>query len=132
MTNPMKSADEFQTFLDSFVAELITMPDDQILDARNLEEVRARGLRLLEAAKKEAGRRRMAAAKAQLQARRGQPAAQDSEKLDIAQARQFLMQAQNDPRFTLAARKLGELSDEEVLRLYRQVKSLQENGGEPN
>lgn len=131
MTNPMKSADEFQTFLDSFVAELIAMPDDQILAAKNPEEVRARGLRLLEAAKKAAGRRRMAAAKAQLQARKGQPAAQDSEKLDIAQARQFLMQAQNDPSFTLAARKLGDLSDEEVLRLYRQVKSLQENGGEP-
>jgi len=131
MTKPMKSADEFQTFLDSFVAELIAMPDDQILDAKNPEEVRARGLRLLEAAKKEAGRRRMAAAKAQLQARKGQPAAQDSEKLDIAQARQFLMQAQNDPRFTLAARKLGELSDEEIIRLYRQVKSLHENGVEP-
>ncbi|RYD72535.1 MAG: hypothetical protein EOP84_23005 [Verrucomicrobiaceae bacterium] len=131
MTKPMKSADEFQTFLDSFVTELIAMPDDQILDAKNPEEVRARGLRLLEAAKKEAGRRRMAAAKAQLQARKGQPAAQDSEKLDIAQARQFLMQAQNDPRFTLAARKLGELSDEEVIRLYRQVKSLHENSEEP-
>lgn len=131
MTKPMKSADEFQTFLDSFVAELIAMPDDQILDAKNPGEVRARGLRLLETAKKEAGRRRMAAAKAQLQARKGKPAAQDSEKLDIAQARQFLMQAQNDPSFTLAARKLGELSDEEVLRLYRQMKSLQENGGEP-
>lgn len=131
MTKPMKSADEFQNFLDSFVAELIAMPDDQVLEGKNPEEVRARGLRLLDAAKKEAGRRRMAAAKAQLQARRSPPAAEDAEKLDIAQARQFLMQAQNDPRFTLAARKLGELSDEEVLRLYRQVKSLQENGGEP-
>lgn len=131
MTKPMKSADEFQTFLDSFVAELIAMPDDQVLDGKIPEEARARGLRLLEAAKKDAGRRRMAAAKAQLQARRGQPASQDSEKLDIAQARQFLMQAQNDPRFTLAARKLGELSDEEIFRLYHQVKSLQENGGEP-
>ncbi len=130
-TKPMKSADEFQNFLDSFVAELIAMPDDQVLEGKNPEEVRARGLRLLDAAKKEAGRRRMAAAKAQLQARRSQPAAGDAEKLDIAQARHFLMQAQNDPRFTLAARKLGELSDEEVLRLYRQVKSLQENGGDP-
>lgn len=130
-TKPMKSTDEFQTFLDSFVTELIAMPDDLVLEDKNPEEVRARGLRLLDAAKKEAGRRRMVAAKAQLQTRRGQHVAQDSERLDIAQARHFLMQAQNDPRFTLAARKLGELSDEEVLRLYRQVKSLQENGGEP-
>jgi hypothetical protein len=125
-TKPMKSADEFQNFLDTFVAELIAMPDDQLLDGKNPGEVRARGQHLLEAAKKEAGRRRMAAAKAQVQARRSQPGTELSEKLDIAQARQFLMQAQNDSRFTLAARKLGELSDDEVLRLYRQVKSLQE------
>lgn len=123
MTMPTK--DEFQNFLDTFVAELITMPDEQILEGKNPAEVRARGLRLLEAAKREAGRRRMGAAKAQLQARRSQPAAEHSEQLDIAQARQFLSQAQNDSRFTLAARKLGELSDEEVLRLYRQVKALQ-------
>ena len=130
-TKPLKSVDEFQTFLDSFVAELIALPDDQILEGKSPEEVRVRGLRLLDAAKKESGRRRMVAAKAQLQARRGQVAAQDAEKLDIAQARHFLMKAQNDTRFTLAARKLGELSDEEVLRLYRQVKSLQEDRGEP-
>jgi predicted negative regulator of RcsB-dependent stress response len=122
----MKSTDEFETFLATFVEELIAMPDEQVLEGRNPEEVRARGLGLLEAARKDVGRRRMAAAKAQLQARRGQPAAKAIEQVDIALARQFLAQAQNDPRFTLAARKLGELSDDEALNLYRQVKALQE------
>lgn len=125
-TKPMKSNDEFETFLATFVEELIAMPDEQVLEGRNPEEVRARGMGLLEAARKDVGRRRMAAAKAQLQARRGQPAAKAIEQVDIALARQFLAQAQNDPRFTLAARKLGELSDDEALNLYRQVKALQE------
>jgi hypothetical protein len=125
-TKPMESNDEFQTFLATLVEELIAMPDEQVLEGSNPEEVRARGLKLLEAAREDVGRRRMAAAKAQLQARRTQPAGKAIEQLDIAQARQFLAQAQNDPRYTLAARKLGELSDDEVLSLYRQFKSLQE------
>ena len=128
-TKPMKSTDEFETFLATFVEELIAMPDEQVLEGNNPEDVRARGLRLLEAARTDVGRRRMAAAKAQLHARRSQPTVKAIEQLDIAQARQFLMQAQNDERFTLAARKLGELSDDEVLSLYRQIKSLQEGEG---
>lgn len=123
---PMKSTNEFETFLATFVEELIAMPDEQVLEGSNPEDVRAHGLRLFEAAKTDVGHRRMAAAKAQLHASRSQHSAQAIEQLDIAQARQFLMQAQNDERFTLAARKLGELSDDEVLSLYRQIKSLQE------
>lgn len=125
-TKPMKSTDEFETFLATFVEELIAMPDEHVLEGSNPDDVRAHGLGLLEQARKDVGRRRMAAAKAQLQARRSQPAAKAVEKVDIALARQTLAQAQNDPRFTLAARKLGELSDDEVLNLYRQIKSLQE------
>lgn len=125
-TKPMKSTDEFETFLATFVEELITMPDEDVLEGSNPDDVRAHGLRLFEQAKKAVGRQRMATAKAQLQARRAQPAAEAVEKVDIALARQTLAQAQNDPRFTLAARKLGELSDDEVLSLYRQIKSLQE------
>lgn len=125
-TKPMKSNNEWETFLTTFVDELIAMPDEYVLEGSNADEVRAHGLGLLEQAKKEAGRRRMAAAKAQLQVLRSQPAAKALEKVDIERARQTLMQAQNDPRFTLAARKLSELSDDEVLRLYRQIQSLQE------
>ena len=125
-TKPMKSTDEFETFLATFVDELIAMPDEQVLEGINPEAVRARGLELLEAARKNAGRLRMAAAKAQLEARRFQPAEKAIEQVDIAHARQALSNAQNDERFTLAARKLAELSDDEVLRLYRQIKLLQE------
>ncbi|MCY1561421.1 hypothetical protein D9M68_986770 [compost metagenome] len=112
--------------MDSFVAELIAMPDEQVLEGKNPEEVLAQGDRLLEAARKEAGRRRLAAAKSAVQARRGQLGTESHEAVDVAFARKALMNAQNDSRFTLAARKLGELPDEEVLRLYQQMLSLQE------
>jgi len=127
-TKPLQSTDEFKTFLATFVEELIAMPDEHVLEGSNPDDIRAHGLRLLEQARKDAGRRRTAAAKAQLQARRSQPASKAAEEVDIALARQTLAQAQNDPRFTLAARKLGELTDDEVLSLYRQIKSLQEGG----
>lgn len=115
---------EFDIFLDSLVDELIEMSDEQILEGLNPAAVQDEGLRLLNAAKAEAGRSRLALAKAGYAALKNRPtlAAPD---VSIDEARKFLVAAQNDERFTLAARKLGELSDEEVLDLYRKLKSLQ-------
>jgi hypothetical protein len=126
MSKPMKAPVEFTAFMDSFVAELIAMPDEQVLDGSSAQDSHAQGMKIFEAAKKEAGRRRLAAARVQVESRKSRPVADVSETLDIDQVRRFLLNAQNDERFTMAARKLGELSDEDVLRLYRQVRSLQE------
>jgi hypothetical protein len=40
-------------------------------------------------------------------------------------ARRFLAQVANDGRYTMAARELKELSDDEVLRRYAKLKRLE-------
>lgn len=119
---------EFDTFLDALVDELVEMSDEQILDGLNPAAVQDEGLRLLNAAKAEAGRSRLAIAKAGYAALKKRPALAAVE-VSVEEARKFLAAAQNDERFTLAARNLGELSEEEVLDLYRKLKSLQSEGG---
>jgi hypothetical protein len=42
----------------------------------------------------------------------------------IEEARAFLRTASNDPRFTLAARGLDEMSDDDIRRLYQQYIQL--------
>ena len=44
-------------------------------------------------------------------------------------ARDFLKKASNDGRYTLAARSLAEMSDEDVLGLYEQLKRLENGDG---
>jgi len=44
--------------------------------------------------------------------------------IDIQTAREFVQLAMNDPRYTLAARKLDEMSDEDVVRIYQQLQKL--------
>lgn len=84
---------------------------------------------ILARAKAEAGSRRLLAAKAAVAARA--EAEKPAVDIDIAAARRFLADAANDPQFTLAARDLGELPDEEIIRLYLQaieLKARKENG----
>lgn len=120
---------EFDTYLDTLVDELIEMTDEQVLDGLNPAAVQAEGLRLLNAAKADAGRSRLAAAKTGYAASKKRPALAEAE-VSVVEARKFLAAAQNDEKFTLAARNLGELSEKEVLDLYRKLKSLQsETGG---
>jgi len=115
---------EFKTFIDTLVDELIEMSDQQVLEGLNPAAVQAEGLRLLNVAKAEAGRSRLAAAKAGYAASKKRPALAAVE-VSVEEARRFLAEARNDERFTLAARNLGELSDDEVLDLYRKLKALQ-------
>lgn len=115
---------EFETFIDTLVDELIEMSDDQILEGLDPAAMQAKGLQLLNAAKADAGRSRLAAAKAGYAASKERPALAAA-KVSAEEARRFLAQAINDERFTLAARKLSELSDGEVLDFYRKAKSLQ-------
>lgn len=119
-----KPTNEFENFIDALVDELIAMPDDQVLKDLDPASVQADGLRLLQAAKAEAGRARLAAAKAGFAALKERPAAVAVE-VSAGEARRFIAQAANDGRYTLAARSLGELSDDEVLKLYRKLKALE-------
>lgn len=118
------NTNEFDVFLDTLVEELIEMPDEQVLEGKNPESVRAGGLSLLVAAKAAAGRLRLAAAKAGYATSRSRTVSIEPD-VSVDVARRFIASAQNDARFTLAARNLGELTDAEVLDLYRKIKALQ-------
>jgi glycerol-3-phosphate dehydrogenase len=78
---------------------------------------------ILVKAKAESGSRRLMSAKRAV-ASRAMAVLEPAVDIDIAVARQFLADAANDARFTLAARELGELPNEEIIRLYRQALEL--------
>jgi hypothetical protein len=126
----MTKPSNFSNFVDVLTQELIDMPDEQVLEGRDVAQLQADGQALLKSARAEAGRRRLAAAKAgvgDLRKQASSPSVQVSA-VSAAEARRFIAEAQNDSRYTLAARKLGEMSDEEVLRLYSQMKRLEDAG----
>ncbi|WP_304351337.1 hypothetical protein [Comamonas testosteroni] len=120
-------ADDIELFSDAFVSELISMSDEDVLDGHSPDEIKSKGLKILQAAKLESGRRRMAIAKEQLEKQSKKSRESAAENVDVADARRYLSNASNDNRFTLAARNLAELSDEEVLRIFRQMQDLQRN-----
>lgn len=126
----MTKPSNFNNFVDALTQELIDMPDEHVLEGRDVAQLQADAQALLKSARAEAGRRRLAAAKAGFSAIRNQTTSPNIQLLGVSatEARRFIAQAQNDSRYTLAARKLGEMSDEEVLRLYSQMKRLEDAG----
>lgn len=129
-TKPTNETTEFDNFIDALVDELIATPDDQILDGQDPAVVQAKGLGLLKAAKMKAGRSRLAAAKAGYASSKSKSVL-PLQSVSADEARRFLAQAANDPQVTLAARNLGELSDEEAIALYSKFKSIESpNGGD--
>ena len=120
----------FDNLMDVMVDELIAMTDAEVLESVDAAAVQAEGLEILNAAKAEAGRRRLAAAKAGIAASREQRVVtHGGQNITVEEARRYLARAANDSRYTLAARNLGELSDDEVLRLYSQIKMLEAGSG---
>jgi hypothetical protein len=124
MNNYTNNPLSFKNFIDTYVQELIATSDEQILEGEDVSELMSDGARLLDTAKAEAGKRRLAAAKTRMMAIQSQPqvAALD---VPVEEARRYLNQAANDTRFTLAARNLSEISDDDLLRLYHQLKRLE-------
>jgi len=122
--NDANETNEFDSFIDAFVDDLIATPDEKILEGLDPAAVQAKGLGLLQAAKVRVSRSRLAAAKAGYAELRSKPA-MAPQNVSAAEARGFLDQARNDPRFTMAARNLGELSDDEAIALYTKLKSIE-------
>jgi hypothetical protein len=119
----------FENFLDMHLQELLAMSDEEILEGADPAAVKAEGLRVLDAAKTEAGKRRLTVARARMEAERAaSPSSEES--VAAADARAYLQKVSNDPRFTLAARELGELSDDDAIRLYKQFRSLESHSGD--
>lgn len=115
------------TLLDALTAELIGMTDEEVLAGEDPALALAQGRSLLAKAVADAGKRRLVSAKAAVAERRRAPQpALPTATATAFQAREFLRSAQNDPRFTMAARQLSEMSDEDVLRAYNQLLRLME------
>ncbi|MGT2434052.1 hypothetical protein ACU4HD_44640 (plasmid) [Cupriavidus basilensis] len=122
-TKKQESSDHF---LDSLTDELIAASDDQLLDGVDGEAAQRTGLDLLKKAKAEAGRRRLAAARERAAASRARGARDIQGQVSAESARAYLSKVANDPRYTMAARNLGEMSDDDVLRLYDQLRRLED------
>lgn len=127
-------SDEFAMFLRMQIEELFEMPDEDILEGANPEALKSENLAMITTAKAEAGRRRMAAARAGIVVR-NTSAFSTMPQVSVAEARAFLETAMNDAHYTLAARSLGEMSDDDILRFYQQLHQLRlksespDNGG---
>ncbi len=119
-----KHTTDLNNFFESYFHELRAMSDEDVLDGEAALTVKARALERLKATKAEAGRRRLAIARANM--RDTAPYRVDGgEDVTPAAARAYVARAANDGRYTMAARKLDEMTDEDVLRLYRQLRMLE-------
>ena len=127
MTSTNEKPSEFDVLLDSYLGELIEMPDDEVIGSDDPSELKAIGLQILDSAKAEAGRRRLLAAKERLASRRKvDPDSGLMPMISAQEAKNYIRQVSNDPRFTLAARNLDEMSDEDAIRLYEQIQRLEQ------
>jgi hypothetical protein len=120
MSSPIEKQEPFDVLLDTYLDELMATPDDEILDGDDPAAVKAAGMKMLEGATAKAGRLRLAAARDRMSAHRKSPKEGLPFSGSIEEARAFLRTASNDPRFTLAARGLDEMSDDDIRRLYQQ------------
>jgi hypothetical protein len=115
--------EELDALIDAYLEDLQEVPEADLLgDPNQVEMQRANFDKLVKSATAEAGKRRLALAKRALAAKSGNP--MPLEPIDLAEARRYIAEAANDARITLAARDLVEMPDEEVERIYRQLKEL--------
>lgn len=124
-------SDELAMFLRTQLEELLEMPDEDILEGANPEALKSKSLAMIAAAKAEAGRQRMAAARAGMAVRKAS-AISAMPQVSVDEARAFLETAMNDAHYTLAARSLGEMSDDDILRFYHQLHQLKSENESPD
>lgn len=120
----IKQLQEQDSFLKTLAEELLAMPESEILEGEDVAALQKEKESMIAMAKLSAGRRRLAAGRLGYEAsQQGSKVQQDE--VSIAMARQVIEAAMNDSQFTLAARSLGEMSDEDIRRIYRQITQLQ-------
>ncbi|WP_080015346.1 hypothetical protein [Burkholderia pseudomallei] len=108
--------------------ELMEMSDEEILEGQDIDAAKQRAAQRIAAANREAGRRRLAAAKARVHPRDEGVSSQSSASLE--EIRAYIHEAANDGRVTLAARQLSDMSEADARRLYSQLKQLREGQGD--
>lgn len=123
MSNTGKS-DELAMFLRMQLEELLEMSDEEILEGENPDALKSESLAIIAAAKVEAGRRRMAVARAGIAVKKASSILTMPQQVSVDKARAFLETAMNDARYTLAARSLSEMSDDDILRFYHQLHQI--------
>lgn len=113
---------QLEQLLDAWFDELQKMPAHEVLAGESPDKVRARAESRLARATLEAGRRRLVAARAQAAVERTRsPIA-----VSIEEARAYIARIIQNANYTLAARQLEEMPEEEILRLYEQLRELEE------
>src|SRR5258706_2416854 len=110
--NTDKERNGFDSFLESYLQELQIMSDEEVLGGADPAMVKANALSMLASARAQAGPRRLAIAKQRLASSQRLPTI---DLVSIAEAMAYLREAANDDRYTLAARELGEMSDDDDL-----------------
>lgn len=123
--NEKADEDRVSKLLDSFFDELQAMPDRDVLAGESTQAVRARAAQRLARAMQEAGRRRLAAAR--IQAVHVNPA--PAKPVSVQEAREYIARVIEDRQYTLAARQLEEMPESEILRLYQQLRELEDDAG---
>lgn len=116
-------ADQLDQLFNRVLEELQATPDEEILAGETVDAVKQRALGRLARARSAAGAQRLAAARAGLSARTVGRKAPD---VSIDVARAYVLRASHDSRYTLAARQLNEMSEEDILSLYAQLLELEE------
>jgi hypothetical protein len=126
MSTPAPKPDAFDKLLDTYVEELLSMSDEEALGGADPATMKNEGMALLQKAREQAGRRRLETARAKLaEEKMNVPTAATPGSISAQEARAFLLRAANDGRYTLVARELTNMSDEEALRMYAQIKKLE-------
>ena len=128
MSSDKSQKTSMENFLDSYLQDLLAMSDKDVLNDIEPASLKAEALRMLESAKTIAGKQRLASARERM-ASTPRTVSERLQNVSIAEARAYLKKAANDPRFTLAARELSEMSDEDVITLYQQICLLEEPDG---
>jgi hypothetical protein len=123
--NEKLQEDRVSKLLDTFFDELQAMPDQDVLAGEAPQAIRARALQRLERATQEAGRRRMAAAR--IRAVHVNPA--PAKPASVQEARDYITRVIEDRNYTLAARQLEDMPEQEILRLYQQLRELEDDPG---
>jgi hypothetical protein len=125
--NEKADEDRVSKLLDNFFDELQAMPDRDVLAGESPQAVRARAADRLARATQEAGRRRLAAARIQAVHVNRAPV----KPVSVQEARDYIARVIEDRHYTLAARQLEEMPESEILRLYEQLRELEDDAGPP-
>ncbi|HKU90510.1 MAG TPA: hypothetical protein VJP84_12005 [Steroidobacteraceae bacterium] len=123
--NEKADEDRVSKLLDNFFDELQAMPDRDVLAGESPQAVRARAADRLARATQEAGRRRLAAARIQAVHVNRAPV----KPVSVQEARDYIARVIEDRHYTLAARQLEEMPESEILRLYEQLRELEDDAG---